>query len=176
MTTFSTKPKQTQSLFTPHSILPPMELFDKIKELLDQHQITYEVKKHAPTPTSEDSARERGEPIKIGAKAMVMKADDAFILVILPADKRIDSKKVKDIFHVKNLRFATPEELKEKTGCEKGAVPPFGDLLHLSMIVDQAIFQEEYLAFNAGSLQHSIKMKTSDYQKIVQPKIESFSQ
>ncbi|MBI2146120.1 hypothetical protein HYU22_02160 [Candidatus Woesearchaeota archaeon] len=152
-----------------------MSLFQKIKEFLDQHQVNYKVIEHSPTPTSEDSARLRGEPLKIGAKALVLKTDDSFLIVVIPANCKLDTKKLKKILHTRNLRFATPDELHEKTGCEKGAVPPFGELVGLPIIVDGALFEEEYMAFNAGSLEKSIKMKTADYQKIIQPRVDSFS-
>ena len=150
-------------------------LTPKIINLLNQHNIDYIVKDHAPTPTSDDSARERGESKKIGAKALLFKADDNFILCILPADRQVDSKIIKSILNAKSLRMATLDELKEQTGCEKGAVPPFGSLINIQMIVDTALFEEEFMAFNAGSLTTSIKMKTEDYKKIVNPRIEVFS-
>src|SRR3989338_8260014 len=103
-----------------------MSLFQKIRDFLNQHQIPYTIIEHLPTPTSEDSARLRGEPLKIGAKALVLKTDDSFLMAVIPADRQLDTKKLKKLLHTRNLRFATPDELREKTGCEKGAVPPFG--------------------------------------------------
>ncbi len=159
-------------------------LTQKIIELLTQNKVEYIIKEHAPTPTSEDSARERGESKKIGAKALLFKIEKKFILTILPADRQVDSKILKSLYKAKNIRMATLEELQELTGCEKGAVPPFGLLLtptanqeqsEIDMIIDQALFDEEYMAFNAGSLTTSIKMKTSDYKKILNPKIENFT-
>ncbi len=153
-------------------------LAEKIINFLEQHQITYTQKEHAPTSTSDDSARERGESKKIGAKALLFKIDNYFILTILPATRQVDSKMLKTIYRAQKIRMATLEELQTQTGCEKGAVPPFGLLLSetgIPMIVDQALFDEEYMAFNAGSLTTSIKMKTSDYEKIINPKIENFT-
>ncbi len=152
-----------------------MSLFELITNLLDGAHVGYVVKHHPPTLTSEDSARERREPLKIGAKALLLKDDTHFVLLVLPADRRIDVKKVKTVLQSKNLRFATPEELKEVTSCEKGAVPPFGKLLGVDMIVDGAQFEEEWMAFNAGSLEISIKMKSVDYRKVVRPKVEGIS-
>ncbi|HIG93453.1 TPA: YbaK/prolyl-tRNA synthetase associated domain-containing protein [Candidatus Woesearchaeota archaeon] len=154
-----------------------IQLFNRIKVFLDEQKVEYIVKTHLPTSTSEDSARERGEPLKIGAKALLVKDNTHFVLVIVPADRRLDTGKLKKILHSQNLRFATAEELKQLTGCEKGAVPPFGHLLGMGveMIVDEALFGEEYLAFNAGSLEVSIKMKTADYKRIIQPKTGIFS-
>src|SRR3989338_1932174 len=146
-----------------------LTLFKNIKALLDQHGITYEEKHHVPTKTSEESAAARGEPLKIGAKALLVKAKDEFVLCIIPADKRLDTKKVKETLKSKDLRFADEEELKKVTGCVKGAVPPFGHLLGVKMIVDKTLFEEENMAFNAGSLEHSIKMKTKDYRNLTPP-------
>ncbi|MBS3177077.1 hypothetical protein J4457_07660 [Candidatus Woesearchaeota archaeon] len=152
-----------------------MDLLQQIKNLLEQHNITFQLKQHLPTITSEDSARERGEPINIGAKALLIKTDDGFHLCVLPADRRMDMEKLKVIFNSKKVRMATGEELTQVTGCTKGAVPPFGNLIGVDMIVDKAQFDEEYMAFNAGSLMHSIKMKTKDYLNCINPKIEEFS-
>ncbi|OGQ34559.1 MAG: hypothetical protein A3A72_00210, partial [Deltaproteobacteria bacterium RIFCSPLOWO2_01_FULL_38_9] len=121
------------------------------------------------------SARARGENIKIGAKALLLKGKDEFVLAILPAHLQLDTKKTKSILNTKNLRFATPEELLTQTSCTKGAVPPFGFLLNIPMIVDQRLFQEEWMAFNAGSLTTSIKMQTRDYKNSVQPRIEDIA-
>ena|SRR3989338_6075046 len=153
-----------------------MDLFLKIRDLLDQNIISYELKEHPPTATSEESARHRGEPLKIGAKAILLKTDDTFILAVFPADRKLDSKQLKKLLGSKKLRFATEEELQQITGCIKGAVPPFGQLFGTEMIIDEALFDEEYMAFNAGSLEQSMKMKTVDYQKLIQSRKERFTE
>src|SRR3989344_708236 len=95
----------------------PMSLFQKITAFLDQHQISYEIKHHPPATTSEEAALARGESIKIGAKALLIKDDTHFVLLVLPADKKLDTKKVKKLLQSRNLRFASPEELLELAGC-----------------------------------------------------------
>lgn len=150
-------------------------VFDRIKELLDENHAPYQIKEHAPTRTSEESALHRGEPLKIGAKAMVLKTDKGFMMAVLPADKKIDSSAVKGLFTTKNLRFASKEELVELTGLVPGAIPPFGMLFNIPMIVDEALLEEEWMAFNAGSLEKSIKMKIKDYIRITNPRMEQFS-
>ena len=152
-----------------------MDVFHKIKALLDQHNLNYAVKEHPPTPTSEDSARERGEPLKIGAKALILKADEKFVMVIVPGDRKIDSQRLKEILKAKNLRFASAEELEKITFLKPGAVPPFGNLFNLPTIMEQAFLDEEYLAFNAGSLTISIKMKVNNFIDIVKPTLYEFS-
>ena len=152
-----------------------MPVFSKIKDFLDKNNIDYEFKEHEPVRTSEEAAAVRGEDIKIGAKALLLKADDRFVMVVLSAAKRIDSKALKKIFSVKSLRFATSEEVEEKTGCEPGGVPPFAHVFGLDLVVDKSIMQNEFMAFNAGERTKSLKIKTQDYVQLLKPRIEEFS-
>ena len=71
---------------------------------------------------------------------------------------------------------ATLEELKEVVGVEKGAVPPLGPLFGVEMIVDSKLFENEFMAFNAGSLETSIKMRTHDYKKVVDLRVEDVAE
>jgi Ala-tRNA(Pro) deacylase len=151
-----------------------MKLYNQIVEFLNEHNVEFKQIHHEKTPTSEESAKARGEPLKIGAKALLMKGKE-FIIAILPADKQLDSKKLRKLLGSKKLRFSTPEEFEELTGLEKGALPPFGNLMQIPMIVDKSLFEEEFMAFNAGSLTDSIKIKTADYKRIVNTKIGEFT-
>ncbi|MFN4174160.1 MAG: YbaK/EbsC family protein, partial [Parachlamydiaceae bacterium] len=129
-----------------------------------------------PTYTSEESAEARGESLDIGAKAMLMKVDETYRLFVLSASKKIDSKKVKNLFHSKSIRFANPEELQALTSLVPGSVPPFGNpILPFPLYVDESIQTLSQVAFNAGSLTDSIIMKQEDYLKICGGTLSSFS-
>ncbi|MFA6439149.1 MAG: YbaK/EbsC family protein [Bacteriovoracaceae bacterium] len=129
----------------------------------------YRTVHHAPTFTSEESARARGEDVKIGGKAIVMKIDNVFKLFVLSASLKVDSKKIRERFRVKSIRFATKEELMELTGLVPGSVPPFGQpILPLELYIDHSILENEKIAFNAGSLTDSVILTTKDYLSIVQ--------
>src|SRR5207248_10120914 len=131
---------------------------------------------HAPTYTSEESARARGEELRTGGKAIVLKTDDAFRLFVLPADRKLDSPAVKHVLGVKKARFATPEELFAQTSLVPGSVPPFGPpVLPFALYVDEAIRQNERIAFNAGSLTTSIVMAVRDYLAVAKPTVFAFS-
>ena len=141
-------------------------IFSKIVELLDSHSISYKVIEHEATPTSAESAKARGESIKIGAKSLLLKGKKDFVIAVISANRKLDTKLFRKIIGSKSLRFASPKELFELTSLPKGALPPFGSVVGLATFVDSALFEEEWMAFNAGDLCKSIKMKTVDYQKI----------
>ena len=153
------------------------EVLDAIRTLLQQQEIPFREVHHEPTATSEESARARGEPLRIGGKALLMKADQQYHLFVLPADRKIDSGAVRNHLKTRKLRFASRDELGELTqeangdGLVPGSVPPFGrPLLPFDLYVDTAILENDRIAFNAGSLTDSIILQVTDYIDIAQPK------
>lgn len=148
---------------------PPVAttVLERIRELLRNAGADFREIQHEPTRTSEDSARVRGEELKIGGKALLLKVDETFRLFVLPADRKLDSAAIKTRFAAKKTRFASPEELLEKTGLVPGSVPPFGEpILPFPLYVDAGILENPRIAFNAGSLTNSIILPMEIYRKI----------
>ena len=148
-----------------------------IRELLNQHDVPFREVQHEPTYTSEEAARARGENLRIGGKALLIKTAAEFRLFVLPADRKIDSAAVRRELGLRKLRFASKEELHELTGLVPGCVPPFGrPVLPFDLFVDTAICDNERIAFNAGSLTNSIIMPVDDYLRVAEPcKVFGFS-
>jgi prolyl-tRNA editing enzyme YbaK/EbsC (Cys-tRNA(Pro) deacylase) len=138
--------------------------------MLDAAGVAYRHVVHGPTRTSEESAAARGEPIEVGAKAMVLKVGDAFGLFVLSAARKLDSGAIKKRIGVKSVRFATPEELLELTGLVPGSVPPFGrPVLPFDLNLESGVAALPKVAFNAGSLTESLVLATPDYLKVAKP-------
>jgi len=142
-----------------------------ISELLDAAGVPYRHLIHIPTRTSQESAAARGEPLEHGAKAIVAKCDGEFRLLVVSAAKKLHTASARASLGVRDIRFASLEELKELTGLEPGGVPPFGrPVLPLNLYVDEGITRLERVAFNAASLTESIIMSAKDYLAAAKPK------
>ena len=152
-----------------------MSVFEQILALLEEHNVPYRLTEHEAVRTSEQAARIRGAALKTGAKAMVVRGKDSYYLLVLPADKQIDWKRVRAILHVSNLRFATEEEAESVAHVKMGSVPPFGNLLGLPTYFDEGIFENDVVNFNPGSTTHSIAMKSADLRALVAPIVASFA-
>jgi prolyl-tRNA editing enzyme YbaK/EbsC (Cys-tRNA(Pro) deacylase) len=151
-------------------------VYHAIRQFLLQRGVPFREIEHEPTRTSIESALARGEALHIGGKAIVLKVEDRFMLFVLSAARRLDSSRVKRHFGIKRLRFATAEELFSLTGLVPGSVPPFGrPILDVELFVDTSITENSRMAFNAGSLTHSIIMDVQDYLAISGPVIFPFS-
>lgn len=150
-----------------------MTVLENIRALLADADVPFREVHHSPTRTSEDSAVARGEELKVGGKALLIKVDNVFRLFVLSADRKLDSTAIKRYFQAKKTRFATPEELLEKTGLVPGSVPPFGEpVLPFPLFVDPGVFENSRIAFNAGSLTDSIILDIAEYRRIA--RFESF--
>ena len=136
--------------------------------------VKYEIFEHEPVYTSEQAAKVRGESLSEGAKSLLLKADDNFILAVLPGNKRLDIKKFKKVFGMKNIRFAKPEEVKEIMDCEIGACYPIGNIIGVRTIVDNSFLNNTDVCFNPGVHDKTIKMKWQDY-KLITDDIEIFN-
>lgn len=97
-----------------------MTVTDSIGAMLDGLGIPYKYIEHAPTRTSVESAAARGEPLEIGAKALLVKVGDEFRMFVLSAARKLDSNAVKQRFGVMKVRFASADELRELTGLVPG--------------------------------------------------------
>lgn len=151
-------------------------VFQAIRQWLDGAGVAYRTVHHEPTRTSEESAQARGEDVRIGGKALLVKTGDDFRLFVLSAALKLDSSALKQRFCVKKIRFASAQELFDLTGLVPGSVPPFGrPIVPFDLYVDESIAQNEQIAFNAGSLTDSIVMQTADYLKIAAPTVFLFS-
>jgi len=142
-------------------------LTQQIRDLLDGAGVQYRFVEHPPTRTSEESAAARGEELRLGGKALLIKAGDDFALFVLSAVLKLDSDAVKQRFAVRKIRFASADELMSMTGLTPGSVPPFGrPLLPFPLYIDESIAANERIAFNAGSLTQSIVMPVADYLRL----------
>lgn len=152
------------------------ELKRRLLDWLEREEVNYDFVEHPATRTSEQSAAARGESLAIGAKALVLKADDAFVLVVVSAERKLRSGALRRRLGASRLRFATSEELHDLTGLPSGAVIPFGvPMLDLPLYIDRSVMETPRTAFNAASLEGSVILATEDYLRLARGEIVDVS-
>ncbi len=106
-----------------------IEEVELIKKKFSLLNLEVEYLEHEEVITSEDAAKTRGFELKQGIKAILFtNNENDWVVVDVPADKRVDQKKVavEMEWSKSKIRMATEEEVMKITGCKIGAVPPFG--------------------------------------------------
>ena len=150
-------------------------VFERLQEKLQQAGIAFTVTRHQPVFTSEEAAAVRGTTLASGAKALVVKAGEAFVLLVLPADRKLDSKKARSHLGVKSTRFATREEVEQLTGLQPGSIPPFGSLFGLATWCDPELGANAAINFNAGDHAISVQMSYGDFIAVEKPTLAALS-
>lgn len=102
----------------------------------------------------------------------LIESNPLFYLAVMSAAKQFSWKLLKKALKIKNMRFASPEEVFQVTRCLPGAVPPFGSVFGVPTLVDESLrAQGDLINFNCGLRTHSVKMGVKDYLDIEQPKV-----
>jgi Ala-tRNA(Pro) deacylase len=153
----------------------PPSVFERLQEKLQQAGVAFTVSRHQAVFTSEEAAAVRGAPLSSGAKALVVKAGDAFVLLVLPADRKLDSKKARTHLGAKSVRFATREEVEQLTGLQPGSIPPFGSLFGLATCCEPALGDNAAINFNAGEHTISVQMSYADFVAVEKPSLAAIT-
>lgn len=153
-----------------------MNVLDEIRKLLDGKNIPYKCWTHAPVHTSEEAANVRGVPLASGAKALILRSEGKFLMVVIAGDQKVDMKKVKKVINSSRLSLATPEEALQVTHCVIGSIPPFGNLFGIPVYCDNSLLKNPVINFNAGRHDTSIAMAAEDYKTAVQPLVVDVAQ
>jgi Ala-tRNA(Pro) deacylase len=147
-----------------------MAISNTVKKFLDDEKIKYVVAEHPLALLATEVVGTQDIHGKKMIKSVIVKADGAYVMCVLPAIHLVDFAKLKKILGTKNVEFADEGEIAILfPDYDVGAEPPFGQLYGLRVVVDGALDDEEEIIFNAGTHSDVIKMKFSDFKRIVTP-------
>ena len=144
-------------------------IYERIIALFNENHVKYTEAEHHQEGHGTHVAEFHGLDETCGAKAIVvkLKKPDSYCLVVLPFTRNLDSKALQKIMGVKGASFAPHEISEELTGCVSGSIPPFSFHDDVLLIIDNAIKDHQKIFFNAGRLDRSVTINTSDYCKLV---------
>lgn len=141
------------------------ETYDKLIAHLDSSKASYRLIDHLPEGQSDKVSALRGYPVEAAAKCIV--------LAVIPGDARVDTGKVKSLFSGATYAgFAATDVAERFAGSVAGTVLPFTFHAELMLIADPSITHYQELFFNAGRLDRSAALRTSDYLAMAKPRLE----
>jgi Ala-tRNA(Pro) deacylase len=154
-----------------------MAKFDSLLKYLNDNNIHYQVLSHTQAFTAHQVAQASHVPDKAVAKTLLVKADDQYWMVVLGADQRLSERLLKHSLEAKQIHLAHEEDLEKFfPGCETSAMPPFGKLFGLPVIVEKRLTEDEEIVFNACTHTDSIRMKYEDYERLADPIVAEFAE
>lgn len=148
----------------------------RLKNFLDDNRVKYMTVTHSPAYAAREVAASAHIPAKELAKTVILKVDGRMTMAVLPATHRVDVIKLRDALGVKSVEIATENEFEDIfPGCSVGAMPPFGNLYDLNVIVSERLTEDKEIAFNAGNHTELIKLDYADFERLVHPTVLKFT-
>lgn len=147
-----------------------MTISAKVEELLDGSGVDYEVIDHAPAFTAQEEAAASHVPGRSWAKTVEVMLDGKPAICVIPATRRLDLDRLREVSGAGRVELATEGELGALfPDCDLGAMPPFGNLYGQPTFVDERLREAERIAFHAGDHRSAIEMPYSEYERLAEP-------
>lgn len=151
-------------------------ILKRLMEFLDQQKVKYVVVSHSPAFTAQEVAATAHIPGEEIAKTVMVKVDGTMAMAVVPASYMVDFRLLKEATGAKKIELAPESEFKDLfPECDVGAMPPFGNLYSLGVLVSDTLIGDEEISFNAGSHRELVKMAFKDFDRLVKPKVLKFS-
>lgn len=148
---------------------------NKIEKVLKDANIKFEFVSLSVdlAPDVESHMKFHGYPMRYAMPNIVFKTEKGFVVVQRCGDTKLDSKKIKKVLGVHDLRVASKEEL-ENLGLEPGIVPPTG--FDAKFLMDKNVLENELVFTGTGDKLYTIKLTPKDLQEINNPIIGDFTE
>jgi len=148
----------------------------KLKEFLDREKIKYVSIVHSPAYTAQEVAASAHITGKELAKTVIVHLDKETAMAVLPANRKIILQDLREVTGADQVKFVPEDEFKKQfPECDTGAMPPFGNLYGMAVYAAASLAENEQIAFNAGSHTEVIKLAYKDFERLVRPKVVSFT-
>ena len=154
-----------------------MAILAELKALLDQAKVSYEIYNHRSTFTAQQTAESLHDSGKEMAKVVMLEVDGAFVMAVVPGDGLVDLRKAALALGAREIvRIAAEHEFAQLfPGCEVGAMPPFGELFGLPLVIDTRVDEQKEIYFNGGNHRQTVRLAYRDYKKLARPMIADLS-
>lgn len=148
-------------------------IYNKLKQFYIDNTVQFREIEHAPGASAEEYHAALGCRYEQQLKCLLVKVyepgNEHFVMVTVPAQKRADFEKIKQLFNAKKVRGATLDELNQVTGCEYGEVPPAGKIFGIPLVMDRDFLNESETYMNAGVVTKSFVINPKDLVRVENP-------
>jgi len=152
-----------------------MAIPKKTKSYLDKKLAKYDVLSHKTVYTAYDVAQTLRKELKDVAKSLLVAADKAYVIVVIPANMKLDLKKLRQALSVKKVSIPNEKLMTRVFKVKPGSMTAFGGLHRVEVIVDKSLLKTKEVILSAGSFTDSVRMKAKDFIEVEQAKLASFA-
>lgn len=152
-----------------------MSIAKNVTGYLKKTKTAFEVVAHRTVFTAYDLAATLREKLEGIGKTLLIKTDKGFVLVVMPANRRLDLAKLKKVLGAKKLSIAAEKDMVAALKVKPGALTPFGVLHSLDVLADTSLLKTREVLLGAGSFTESLRMKAKDFVKLERVQLGQFT-
>jgi Ala-tRNA(Pro) deacylase len=140
-----------------------MTIANKLKAYLESKSIDYDLIPHPHTESSMETAAAAHVPGDRLAKAVIVKDEDAYLMVVVPSDYHVHLGALHRRLG-REVGLATEPELTSLfPDCDEGAAPALGAAYGLRSMVDEVLLEEPEVFFEAGDHEHLVRVSADQF-------------
>jgi len=144
----------------------------RLEDYLHENGVTFRTTSHERAFTAQEVAAKAHISGRAVAKSVMVMLDEQLVMMVLPATERLHLGRLRQATGASEARLASEWEFMHRfPECETGAMPPFGNLYGLRVLVADSLAEDESIAFNAGNHTDLMIMAYGDFQRLVRPQI-----
>jgi len=144
-----------------------MSIANTVKDYLAGNSVDYELITHAHSHSSRDSANAAHVTFKHLAKAVIVKEDETFLMIVVPSDHHVHLGRLHHLLG-QDVGLATEQELVSLfPDCEGGAIPPLGSAYRLKTLVDSSLLEQPEVFFESGDHEHLVKVTGEQFSRLL---------
>ncbi len=149
---------------------------ERLEQYFRENGVRYELTTHPEVYTAQEVAAVQHVPGRLVAKVVMALVDGTLTALVLPAPNRVDFARLKSALGAREARLAREQEFAHVfPDCEVGAMPPFGNLYNVPVVVDRQLTEDPYIVFNAGTHRETMKIAYADFARLASPRVADFS-
>ncbi|MFA5248072.1 MAG: YbaK/EbsC family protein [Patescibacteria group bacterium] len=151
-----------------------------LKKYLTAHSVNSKILEHKTVYTAIDVANTLKKKMEEIVKSLLVKVDNYYYIVCLPADHNLDFKKIKSAIErttgvkVKTIKIPDEKTMIKVLKLQKEGMSAFGGLYKLPVIVEKKLASIKRAVFSTGTFNHSVELGLKDFIKLENAVLASF--
>jgi Ala-tRNA(Pro) deacylase len=149
-----------------------MAIPTRLSDFLEANRIPYRTEAHPEAFTAQQAAQASHVPGRAFAKSVLLSVDGTIWMAVVPATQRVDLERVRRCLAAGKVRMATEAEFAPVfPDCDLGAMPVFGSLYGVPVVVSHDLLEGEEIAFTAGTHRDVVRVGTKRYVEAERPRV-----
>ena len=146
--------------------------FYRLQTYLRENGVSFTLRHHPLAFRAQKLATAENLPGRCVAKPVIAVVDGRPVMVVVPASCVVQMSKLAHALGAATAQLADEEALVGLfPDCEIGALPPFGNLYGLEVLVDRHMAESPHFEFRAGTHTETIGVLYSEFARLIQPRV-----